>query len=254
MEAPSTPTPEPVITRRRIPKGIAKKLSQVMAAVGRIPKNGYNDRQQYKFAKEDDVLECVRSELSSRSLIMVPDVDSMKIHSHTTKGGSEQRIVTLEVDFIISDGDTDEEAVFTMVGEGQDAGDKASYKAVTGATKFALLKLFLIPTGNDPEVARPDEERNQGRGQRQAPKQQAARSSRPAPNTGKLAAPTNAPQTAASLHKLRVNRLFHELQAVRGLRTDQCKSWVSPTVGDKPSNDWDDQELTELERRLKEEP
>jgi hypothetical protein len=37
------------------------------------------------------------------------------------------------------------------VGEGQDAGDKAVYKAMTGALKYCLLKTFLIPTGDDPE-------------------------------------------------------------------------------------------------------
>src|SRR5574340_328981 len=40
---------------------------------------------------------------------------------------------------------------FLVIGEGQDRGDKATYKAMTGATKYALLKLFLIPTGDDPE-------------------------------------------------------------------------------------------------------
>ena len=39
-------------------------------------------------------------------------------------------------------------------GEGLDAGDKAPYKAMTGALKYALLQSFLLPTGDDPEEER----------------------------------------------------------------------------------------------------
>lgn len=36
-------------------------------------------------------------------------------------------------------------------GEGRDRGDKAPYKALTGALKYALIQTFLIATGDDPE-------------------------------------------------------------------------------------------------------
>lgn len=39
-----------------------------------------------------------------------------------------------------------------MIGEGMDTGDKAIYKAITGAQKYVLMKTFLIPTGDDPEL------------------------------------------------------------------------------------------------------
>ena len=40
---------------------------------------------------------------------------------------------------------------FQSIGTGADSGDKAPYKATTGAIKYALLTAFLIPTGDDPE-------------------------------------------------------------------------------------------------------
>ena len=43
-----------------------------------------------------------------------------------------------------------------MAGEGADAGDKAPYKAMTGALKYALLQSFLLGTGDDPEDERAD--------------------------------------------------------------------------------------------------
>jgi hypothetical protein len=41
--------------------------------------------------------------------------------------------------------------VVPSLGAGTDSGDKAPYKAMTGASKYAELLSFLIPTGDDPE-------------------------------------------------------------------------------------------------------
>jgi len=49
---------------------------------------------------------------------------------------------------------TGEEIVTRVAGEGLDAGDKAPYKAMTGALKYALLQSFLLATGDDPEEER----------------------------------------------------------------------------------------------------
>jgi len=37
------------------------------------------------------------------------------------------------------------------VGQGADKGDKGVYKAITGAKKYFIANLFLIPTDDDPE-------------------------------------------------------------------------------------------------------
>jgi hypothetical protein len=50
--------------------------------------------------------------------------------------------------------DTAEEITVKVAGEGLDAGDKAPYKAMTGALKYALLQSFLLATGDDPEEER----------------------------------------------------------------------------------------------------
>lgn len=46
-----------------------------------------------------------------------------------------------------------EETVIT--GEGIDKGDKAGYKAYTGALKYYLANTFLVATGDDPETESP---------------------------------------------------------------------------------------------------
>lgn len=43
-----------------------------------------------------------------------------------------------------------------ITGEGVDKGDKAGYKAYTGALKYYLANTFMVATGDDPEVAEED--------------------------------------------------------------------------------------------------
>ncbi len=60
----------------------------------------------------------------------------------------------------------------TAAGEGLDQnGDKGTYKAITGATKYFLLKLFLIPTGDDPETdkRKPKDQRTHADARRREP-------------------------------------------------------------------------------------
>jgi len=56
--------------------------------------------------------------------------------------------------YTFTDVDGGEEITTKVAGQGLDAGDKAPYKAMTGALKYALLQSFLLATGDDPEEER----------------------------------------------------------------------------------------------------
>lgn len=60
-----------------------------------------------------------------------------------------------------------------ITGEGMDNGDKAGYKAYTGALKYFLADTFMVATGDDPEKDSPDQQMNQ-RGVRKASEKQLA--------------------------------------------------------------------------------
>ena len=47
-----------------------------------------------------------------------------------------------------------------ITGEGIDKGDKAGYKAYTGALKYFLANTFMVATGDDPETESPDTKMN----------------------------------------------------------------------------------------------
>ena len=139
---------------------LVRKLAEVMKEVKYIQKTGYNSFNNYKYATEADVNEKIREVLAERNVIMIPSVKNHSVREHVNRKGHTEYIVTVEVEFTFMDGETGETIVFTTFGEGQDAGDKGTYKAITGAQKYALMKAFMIPTGDDPEGDSGVDERN----------------------------------------------------------------------------------------------
>ena len=139
---------------------LVKKLAKVMSEVKYIKKNGFNKFNNYSYATESDVAEKVREVLADQQVIMLPDVVEHSTREHVNRKGNTEYIATVKVKFTFIDGETGEELSIHSAGEGQDAGDKAVYKAITGAQKYALMKAFMIPTGDDPEGDNGVDERN----------------------------------------------------------------------------------------------
>lgn len=132
---------------------IHSKLSEILKAVGYIEKTGTNASQGYKYVQAAAVADKIRDEFAKRSLTMIPaNIDVTE--SGLTPSGK-QALVTLRVTWQITDGETGEFVTFQSIGSGSDSTDKAVYKAMTGALKYALLLGFLIPTGDDPENEKP---------------------------------------------------------------------------------------------------
>lgn len=139
-------------TQQQAPqRSLIKKLAEVMAEVERVPKDGHNSYHGYDYATESAITAAVRGGMARRNLMLVSSVVDTKLAEIDRKNGGKDRLVSLLVEFTVHDGDSGETLAFRKWGEGQDPGDKASYKAETGALKYALLKLFQIPTGDDPE-------------------------------------------------------------------------------------------------------
>lgn len=140
------------MTETKGPAGLVKKLAAVALALERIPKNGYNKAQDYKYAEHADVMEAIRKELASRNVVILPKVTDVSFRQIQGGQGKPISIATVRMSFTACDGDSGEMwEVATSVGEGMDYGDKNVPKAMTGAQKSAMLKLFLCATGDDPE-------------------------------------------------------------------------------------------------------
>ena len=145
----STPKTQDSLTSSGSEKrSLIRKLSEVMALVSHIPKTGHNNFHGYDYATEADITAAVRVEMAKRQLMLIPSVVDSKSE---IIGDKKNRLVTIRVRYTLEDGESGETRQFDMLGEGSDSLDKAFYKAMTGATKYAVLKAFLIPTGDDPE-------------------------------------------------------------------------------------------------------
>jgi hypothetical protein len=140
------------------PKSIFSKIGKVMSQVSRVPKNGYNSFHKYNYATESDLTESIRPILQEAGLAFFSSVLEQDRDGEFTK---------VKMEFTLADIETGEVLKSTYWGEGQDKGDKGLYKAYTGATKYFLMKTFLIPTGDDPEADHSTDERNS----KSAPKQ-----------------------------------------------------------------------------------
>lgn len=136
---------------------IAKALHDVMSEVGYVQKSGKNAFHGYKYAGEADLLEVLRPAMVKAGLLLLPSVRNV---TPVDEYGN----VTVIVDYMLvhKDGDIWPEKL-SAAGMGNDkakngsVGDKGVYKAITGANKYLLFKLFQIETGDDPEQAAPHE-------------------------------------------------------------------------------------------------
>ena len=156
MAARTDPTPNAEPARSLI-----RKLAEVMAEVDRVPKTRWNDFHKYHYATEADITEAVRTGLAARSVMMLPSVED--VTRFEVPGKSKVRHITqLTMRFTFLDGDSGERETIRVIGDGEDDGDKGPYKAMTGALKYAVMKSFLIPTGDDPEQTDAKPKRSRG--------------------------------------------------------------------------------------------
>lgn len=133
-------------------KTILKALDQVWNEVSHAPKDATNDFHHYDYTSEQGVLKVLRPAILKAGLLLIPsgkDVSPIDLNGNT--------FVTVDYTLAHKDGHIWPDKI-TFFGCGNDragngkVGDKGVYKALTGANKYLLFKLFQIATGDDPEV------------------------------------------------------------------------------------------------------
>jgi len=153
-EASQLGVPETIAVSQSGVASIARKILAVMNEVGYVYKDGNNAFQSYKYASEANAIATLRPSLIKHGLFLLPSVETVQ----RDEFGNTH--VTLNYRIMDADGNHIE---FRAAGSGNDrnskggVGDKGIYKALTGASKYALLKTFLLETGDDPEVESPED-------------------------------------------------------------------------------------------------
>jgi len=132
-------------------KNLAQKLVKVIADLGgKVNKSGYNSHQNYHYITEADLLDAIRPSLAKYNISIFSSAEEVDVREIPTKNGVTY-ITTVKMKYTLVDGESGDSFDVYSWGTGADTQDKGYYKAVTGASKYFLLKNFLLSGDDDPE-------------------------------------------------------------------------------------------------------
>jgi hypothetical protein len=144
-------------------ESLYQKIFNVMNAIGYLEKDikvQFNNTN-YKALSEEKVTSAVRKELLKNRLVILP---MEIIHNYETVVKAEyngkkqlERFSKIDAKYKIIDIDTGEFEVIMSAGLGVDSQEKGVGKAMTYSYKYALLKAFAIPSGEDPDYISSEE-------------------------------------------------------------------------------------------------
>lgn len=121
-----------------------------MDQAGYVQKRGWNDFFKYKYVTEGDLVATIRPLMAKAGIIIIPNVvEERREPDAVQERNGMAALTTVMIQYTITDGKASID--FRMPGYGVDRSDKGVYKAITGSMKYALMKLFLVETGDDPE-------------------------------------------------------------------------------------------------------
>ena len=150
-EKPAAIANAPFSERNSQELNLREKFAEVRRRLGYVQKRGHNERHNYSYVTAADLAGSVGDILAELGVVVIPQLQSI---STETPRSSSDRIARVVMNYRFVDARSGEELSVRVAGEGADPGDKAPYKAMTGALKYALLQSFLLSTGDDPEDER----------------------------------------------------------------------------------------------------
>lgn len=131
---------------------IYQRINAVRKSIGYIQKDKAvsTGGGSYKATTHDAVTGMVRAALIEHGVVIVPSVISAIFNPKEPEAKQRLYEATYQIEFVNIDEPTDR-IVTQQNAHALDNGDKAPGKAMSYATKYAILKLFNIETGEDEE-------------------------------------------------------------------------------------------------------
>ena len=143
-------------------------IRKELAEKGVLKKDGKNDFDHYTYFSEAQYKELFTELFSKHGL----EMKFTEIAYDTFEGtGKQSNGRTAKIKFSLFDTETGFYEDTEITGEGMDKGDKAGYKAYTGALKYYLADTFMVATGDDSEKDSPQESMNTKAQRKVTPKQ-----------------------------------------------------------------------------------
>lgn len=124
-------------------KTLGQKILDIMAELTYLRKGSKKVNNQYTFISHDQVSAAVHPMLVKHGVVIAPTVSKWTQEGNRTS-------VDLEIHVFNVD-DMSDSFKLSFFGYGIDSGDKGPGKAISYAYKYAMLKLFCLETGDDPD-------------------------------------------------------------------------------------------------------
>lgn len=128
---------------------VYKKIQAVMKEVSYLQKD--TKSQGYTAITHNKVTDAVRDHCAKHGLLMLPYLKSEEVVDIERQGKSPGVRYRCVYDFMIVDAESDTKITISVSAHADDFGDKAPGKALSYAMKSAMLKVFMIPSGDDDE-------------------------------------------------------------------------------------------------------
>ena len=183
---------------------LKEKLHKVYETVEFIEKSGRNKSQGYSFLESVAVVRAVRKQLIELRVYAEINFDFVGgpyTIAREKAPNAPFSAVNVKCSIVFHDLDSKETSTASGLGTSADTGDKAGYKAQTGALKYALKNAFLVPDEADPEADERLDENDRPTSVNDMPDyqdaQRGAPAAKPTPKPRAAAArPTQAPETS----------------------------------------------------------
>lgn len=141
------------------------KLHVAQKNASAVAKKGKNTAQHYDYARAEDVIKEAQKALHDAGLVGTMAFGNTDSHDIESNKGSAGIYITVQGELRIAEPDSGESISVPGFGAGIDyPGDKAVYKAMTGAAKYAYASALGIPFTDDPENETQDNSRRSGDG------------------------------------------------------------------------------------------
>lgn len=125
-------------------KTLAQKIADISASVKKLRMTGKGDG--YNFLTIQDVVNAVHKKMQAHHLVLTATVTSVEHHPD-----GRGLLASVQVRWTLFDMDSGERMECSIPGDGW--GEKGIYKALTGSRKYAIIFLFNLAIGDNPEAA-----------------------------------------------------------------------------------------------------
>jgi hypothetical protein len=131
---------------------LVRAVNSIREQVAYLKKD--SNAPQYTYLSEAHLTNVIRPIAVVEGLIMSPNTTrNMQVHTSLGKNQN-MHMVTWEQGFLLQHIYSGQSIQIEVPAQGMDSGDKAVWKGLTAAHKYAWMRLLFLETGDDPEADR----------------------------------------------------------------------------------------------------